>query len=30
MYESLISPFAEDQEDPHPFKMQIPDSFKNF
>lgn len=28
MYESLISPFAEDQDRPHPFKTTIPESFE--
>lgn len=28
MYESLISPFAEDQDRPHPFKLIIPESFE--
>lgn len=28
MYESLISPFAEDQDRPHPFKVVTPESFE--
>jgi len=28
MYESLISPLAEDQDRPHPFKVIIPESFE--